>query len=98
MTPEDYQMPFFSSREKRGKKTQGKKGKEKRKKNNFGEKKSSEQYLLTSSLSLGVPVPRVYTEQPSVCETCRSHKLSFSLSSHRYSSVGLLFNSHFIDL
>jgi hypothetical protein len=43
--------------------------------------------LLTSSLSLGVPVPRATHSSP----------LVFSLSSHRHSYIGLVFNSLFID-
>ncbi len=43
--------------------------------------------LLTSSLSFGVPVPR---------GTCKSLRFSFSLSSHPYLYIGLLFTSRFI--
>jgi hypothetical protein len=43
--------------------------------------------LLTSSLSLGVPVPRHVD----------SSDLGFSLSSHRHSYIGLVFSSLFID-
>ncbi len=35
--------------------------------------------------------------KPSVCETCRSSVLVFSLSSHRHSYIGLVFSSRFID-
>ncbi len=49
--------------------------------------------LLTSSLSLGVPV----TRQPSVCETSRFPIFRFSLSSYWHLFVGHVFNSHFID-
>jgi hypothetical protein len=48
--------------------------------------------LLTSSLSLGVTVPR----GTSVCETCRFQALVFSLSSYRHSYIGLLFSSRFV--
>jgi hypothetical protein len=49
--------------------------------------------LLTSSLSLGVPVSR--------STQCMSHvdssDLAFSLSSHRHSEIGFIFSSRFID-
>ena len=50
--------------------------------------------LLTSSLSLGVPVPR-----PARCVrgVQLPQFLVFSLSSHRYSYISLLFSSRFID-
>ena len=49
--------------------------------------------LLTSSLSLGVPVPRatVYARR------VNSLVLVCSLSSHRHSYIGLIFSSRFID-
>jgi hypothetical protein len=43
--------------------------------------------LLTSSLSIGVPVPRVI----------QCMRVVFSLSSHRHSYIGLVFSSRFID-
>ncbi len=46
--------------------------------------------LLTSSLSLGVPVPRA-------TQCIDSSTLVFSLSSHRHSYIGLVFRSRFID-
>jgi hypothetical protein len=39
--------------------------------------------LLTSSLSLGVPVPRT----PSVCETCRSLTFNFKLVFHHHTDT-----------
>ncbi len=65
--------------------------------------------LLTSSLSLGVPVPRTtYTTQCIrgvqisqfqflVFPRVDFSVLVFSLSSHRHSYIGLVFRSHFLD-
>ncbi len=51
--------------------------------------------LLTSSLSLGVPVPR--STQCIYVRRVNSSDLVFSLSLHRHSFIGLLFNYPFID-
>jgi hypothetical protein len=51
--------------------------------------------LLTSSLSLGVPVPRA--TQCVYARSVDSSPLGFSLSSHRHSYIGLVFSSRFID-
>ena len=48
--------------------------------------------LLTSSLSLGVPVPR-----PTQCRRVNSLVLVCSLSSHRHSYISFVFKSRFID-
>ncbi len=50
--------------------------------------------LLTSSLSLGVPVPPSHPVYPSRSDPS---DLVFSLSSHRHSYIDLLCISHFID-
>ncbi len=47
--------------------------------------------LLTSSLSLGVPVPP--THNPVYVRSVDPSGLDVSLSSHRYSCIGLLFSS-----
>ena len=54
---------------------------------------SQTSHLLTSSLSLGIPVPRatVYVRHVD------SSALVFSLSSHRHSYKGLVFSFRFID-
>jgi hypothetical protein len=51
--------------------------------------------LLTSSLSLGVPVP--LGTQSRYVRCVDSSSLVFSLSSHRHSYIGLVFTSLFID-
>jgi hypothetical protein len=50
--------------------------------------------LLTSSLSLGVPVPR---ENPEYSRCVDFSSLVFSLLSHRHSYIGLVFRSRFLD-
>ena len=50
--------------------------------------------LLTSSLSLGVPVPR---STQCMGDGVNSLGLVFSLSSYRYSYIGFIFSSRFID-
>ncbi len=56
---------------------------------------SQTSHLLTSSLSLGIPVPR--TTVVRYTRHVDSSDLVFSLSSHRHSYKGLVFNFRFID-
>jgi hypothetical protein len=51
--------------------------------------------LLTSSLSLGIPVPPI---NPVYSRHVGSSSLGFSLSSHRQSYIGLVFSSRFYRL